>query len=41
MLMLGNKDKVLFLKMCMQYVCLSKGINTNLVLKLSQVTIML
>jgi len=37
--MIENKDKVLFLKMCVEYVCLSKGINSNLVLKLHKDTI--
>lgn len=39
-LMRENKDKLLFLKIWVGYVCLSKGINTDLALKLNKGIIM-
>lgn len=39
-LMTENKNKVLFPKIWVGHVCLSKGINTDLVLKLNKGTIM-
>ena len=39
LLTIKNKDEVLFLKMCVEYACLSKGINTNLVLELHKGTV--